>query len=80
MTPAGTTLSRMPVNHRARPCTRCASEVDTGDRPPGMISAEYLPCETCGEPTCLDHGREFRSGFEHEDCHETIDYATPDEF
>jgi hypothetical protein len=58
------------ADNRPRDCTRCVAEVDSGERIPGMVGREYLPCEACGEPACLDHAREYRNGFMHEDCHE----------
>jgi hypothetical protein len=62
--------------HRPRPCTHCETFAASAFREQGIIVQilpEWLPCAVCDEPTCQEHGKEYRTGFEHEECHESIE-------
>jgi hypothetical protein len=67
------------ATNQPRLCTVCVAEVDEEERPAGMVGKEHLPCAVCDEPTCLDHGRDFRTGFEHPECHESPDFTRADD-
>lgn len=60
------------ADNRPRACTYCITEAHTADQEGIIIEIrpEWLPCALCGEPTCQEHGHEYRTGFEHEECHE----------
>lgn len=63
------------ADNRPRPCTRCVTEAKAAEAE-GIIAGikpEWLPCGVCNEPTCEDHGHDYRTGFEHETCHESIE-------
>lgn len=57
-------------------CADCKAEVDAGKRNIEEVNAGDGDCEDCGLPCCTAHGRNYpRSGWQHESCHEAIDYS-----
>lgn len=56
-------------------CADCRAEVDEGKRDASEVSQSEGDCGDCGLPCCESHGRNYRSGWQHESCHEAIDYS-----
>lgn len=63
--------------YTTRTCAACEDEREQGER--DTAGPEWKPCEVCDEPTCLEHGHEYVTGFEHPACHETLDFTRADD-
>lgn len=62
-----------------RYCVECVAELLEGKRTEDEIAETEGDCTECDKAACGNHAHLYSGGWQHESCHEMIDYTRADE-